>query len=157
VREFQRVLNPGEPAPGEGQAVDWHARARWRPVKGGSPELLLHLSLKAVVSRTCQRCLQPVALGLQAERDFLFAPTEELAESWDAQRDDADVLVLTRSLNLLDLIEDELLLAFPLVPRHETCPEPLPVPTDPADQADESQAPERANPFALLAQLKRGG
>ena len=50
------------------------------------------------------------------------------------------------------LIEDELLLALPLVPRHEQCPEPLPrafVEDDPAiDPAD--------NPFAVLAALKRG-
>jgi uncharacterized protein len=56
------------------------------------------------------------------------------------------------ALDLADMIEDELLLAMPLVPRHARCPEPLPrafVEDDPAsDPAD--------NPFAALAALKRG-
>ena len=58
---------------------------------------------------------------------------------------------LTRALDLRELIEDELLLAMPLVPRHEVCPEPLPVRTD-EDMPDDAP-----NPFAALAALKRPG
>jgi uncharacterized protein len=36
------------------------------------------------------------------------------------------VLALEPALDLKELVEDELLLALPLVPRHEVCPEPLP-------------------------------
>jgi len=45
-----------------------------------------------------------------------------------------------------------LLLALPLVPRHEVCPEPLVVPSA-AEATDGDDAP---NPFAVLAALKRG-
>ena len=47
-----------------------------------------------------------------------------------------------------ELIEDELLLAMPIVPRHEVCPEPL-VAT--VDELPDDPAP---NPFAALAALK---
>jgi len=129
-------------------------------VRGGQPELWLHLSLNTTVLRTCQRCLQPVALPMAVERDFLFAPTEAQAQAWDAERDDADVLVLSPSFNLLELLEDELLLALPLVPRHDTCPQPLVAPMgEPAAQGEGPESSpnelERDNPFAILAQLKR--
>ncbi len=153
---YIRLLEPGEPAPESGETVRWQARAERRPVRGGPPELWLNLQAQAVVYRTCQRCLQPVPVPLKVERDFLFAPSEAQAEAWDAERDDADVLVLTKSLNLLELIEDELLLALPLVPRHEACPEPLVTP--PAVEAPDKSSPENKNgdnPFAILAQLKR--
>jgi uncharacterized protein len=52
-------------------------------------------------------------------------------------------------LDLLPLLEDELILAVPLVPRHERCPEPLPLP---ADEPDEMPA---EHPFAKLAALKQ--
>ena len=148
---FERLQAEGEPPAGPTEMVEWQARAQWRPVRGGAPELWLHLAVKARVGRTCQRCLHPVALQVQAKRDFLFAPSEERAAAWDAERDDADVLVLTSTLNLVDLVEDELLLALPLVPRHEACPEPLP-PSAAADTEPGSE--EKPNPFAVLAQLK---
>jgi uncharacterized protein len=59
---------------------------------------------------------------------------------------------MTRSLDLVSLVEDELLLALPLVPRHEVCPQPLPM--SHGDDVQEEPAP---NPFAALAVLKRGG
>jgi uncharacterized protein len=48
-------------------------------------------------------------------------------------------------------VEDELILALPLVPRHDACPQPLAAPAT----AEEPLA-ERPNPFAALAALKRG-
>jgi len=159
--ECTRLLEPGEPLPPPEALLHWKALAEHRPVRGGAPELWLHLALHTTVQRTCQRCLQPVALSLALERDFLFAPTEAQAEAWDAERDDADVLVLTKSLNLLELAEDEVLLALPLVPRHDACPQPLVAPAEQAapsadPSADPSpEEPKRDHPFAILAQLKR--
>jgi len=50
------------------------------------------------------------------------------------------------------LLEDELLLALPLVPRHDVCPEPLARAF--RDAADVAEAAE--HPFAALAALKQG-
>ena len=55
----------------------------------------------------------------------------------------------SRRSTCASLVEDELLLALPLVPRHEVCPEPLPI-------EPEAEAPASAHPFAALAALKRG-
>lgn len=152
-----RLRQPGEPEPDPLAELHWHATAEHRPVRGGAPELWLHLSMHTTVLRTCQRCLQAVAVPLALDRHFLFAPNEAQAEAWDAERDDADVLVLTKSLNLLELVEDEVLLALPIVPRHEVCPQPLVVPSCDTQTPTEvsPEEVERDNPFAILAQLKR--
>jgi uncharacterized protein len=151
-----RLQQPGEPEPESTTMLHWSAHAGYRPVRGGAQELWLHLALHTTVHRTCQRCLQPVALSLAVERDFLFAPTEEQAQAWDAERDDADVLVLSKSLNILELVEDELILELPLVPRHDACPQPLVAGNSAPDGGKmSSKVKESDNPFAVLAQLKR--
>lgn len=138
--------------------VEWSAQASREPVKGGAPRLRLHLQARALIGRTCQRCLQPVSLDLAIDRHFWFAPNETLAEQWDAESDD-DVLVLARSLNLHELIEDELLLALPIVPRHEQCPVTLPHRVGEDDLLGPSEGaeddPPADHPFAALARLRR--
>jgi len=99
----------------------------------------------------CQRCLKAVAVPLATERSFLFVHGEDAAAQLDTDSED-DVLALTRALDLRELIEDELLLALPIVPRHEVCPVPLVAPVD-----DEGVVEEKPNPFAALAALKRSG
>jgi uncharacterized protein len=134
----------------ETDLVTWRARGERRAVRGGQFQAWVHLEAKARVMLECQRCLAPVAAEVDAKRSFLFVHGEETAAELDADSED-DVLALTRSLDLRDLIEDELLLALPLVPRHETCPQPLLQSETPA--AAEQEAP---HPFAALASLKRG-
>ena len=164
LADFSRLLED-EAGDAPRPPVAWQAQFAQRPVKGGAPELSLRLQAQATVRRTCQRCLQPVALALEVDRRFLFAPNEEQAEAWDAEAEE-DVLVLSRSLDLMALVEDELLLTLPIVPRHEACPEPLnpalsPVSSAAQDPQTTESAPDlspkeekRDNPFAVLAQLK---
>ncbi len=137
---------PGDGAPA---AVAWSARGEQRPVTGGEPEVWLQLQAETAVWLQCQRCLQPLHEPLAVARWFRFVATEEEAERLDETSED-DVLVLPRSLDLQDLLEDELILAMPLVPRHGTCPQPLP--TSVGEEALEDEPP---NPFAALAALKR--
>jgi uncharacterized protein len=133
----------------EGDAVAWQARGEWRRASGSEGQPWVHLTASARMALVCQRCLGQVAEPLHVARSFLFVPGEDAAAQLDADSDD-DVLALTRALDLRELVEDELLLALPLVPRHATCPEPLTVPQGP-DIADD-----KPNPFAVLATLKRG-
>ena len=141
-------------APADGAArpdVGWRASGERRVLAGAGAQPALSVGADTEVTLECQRCLQPMRVSLQAARRIFFVYGEDAAAALDADSDD-DVLALTPALDLADLIEDELLLALPLVPRHEHCPEPLPrafVEDDPAiDPAD--------NPFAVLAALKRG-
>lgn len=139
---------PGDaPAPAR-----WRARGEQRPVTGGAPETWLHLQAEAQVPLECQRCLQPVSESLAVDRWFRFAASEDEAARLDEESED-DVLVASARFDLLELVEDELILALPLVPRHEICPQPLPLGAPEA--AAEPAADERPNPFAALAALKK--
>jgi uncharacterized protein len=131
--------------------VVWAARGEQRRV-GGELQTWMALRLHARLKLTCQRCLGAVEAPLDIERRFRFVDGEDQAAALDAEQDD-DVLARSRAFDLHQLAEDELLLALPIVPMHETCPEPLRV-TDAA--ADEDALP-RANPFEALAGLKKAG
>ncbi|MEK8049905.1 DUF177 domain-containing protein [Ideonella sp. DXS22W] len=133
--------------------VRWQAAGERRPVTGGEAELWLSLSADTRVWLTCQRCLQPFEVPLSLSRRIRFVRGESQAEALDAESED-DVLALSRSLDLRELVEDELLLDLPIVPRHAVCPQPLPT-GSPADEAGEAASP-RENPFAVLRQLKTG-
>ena len=130
--------------------VRWSLEGEERARRGAEPEVWLHLSAEAEVQLTCQRCLRPVHEHLQLERSILFVRSEDEAESLDPDSED-DVLALPRHLNAKELIEDELLLALPLVPRHDVCPKPLTAPT----QELEEPLEEKPNPFAALQALKK--
>lgn len=138
-------------AAGESDPIAWHARGESRAVRGGQPQIWLHIEAMAAVKLECQRCLAPVAVGVDVKRSFLFVHGEEAAAALDSDTED-DVLAMTRALDVRELIEDELLLALPLVPRHEVCPQPLMQGESPLPA--EEEAP---HPFAALAALKRGG
>jgi uncharacterized protein len=135
-----------------GAPVHWQAEGQQRVVTGGAPEIWLRLSAQAAVSMRCQRCLGAMAVPLDVDRWIRFVAGAEEAEALDAELED-DVLELQRHTDLVELVEDELLLALPLVPRHEECPEPLPMPAQ--DDAPAAEAQERPNPFAALAKLKK--
>ena len=152
LSELDRLADTAHPdaRPAPADCARWSARSESRPMRGGAPQTWLHLSADTTLSLVCQRCLGPLLTRLQTQRDFLFAPDEASAAELDADSED-DVLAMTRSLDLRALVEDELLLALPLVPRHEVCPEPLPL------DHDAPLAEPVANPFAALSVLKRGG
>lgn len=133
------------------QDIRWQASGSRLPVTGGEAELWLHLQARGGVWLTCQRCLQPFTEALAINRRLRFVRGEAAAEALDAEIED-DVLALTKSLDLRELVEDELLLALPIVPRHEICPQPLPVPLGEARAPDD--VPARENPFAALQRLK---
>ena len=130
--------------------VTWRADGSQRLVRGGQPETWLHLRAQAGVVLECQRCLQPVQQMIEIDRHFRFVAGEDEATRLDEDSED-DVLVLPPSLDLATLVEDELILALPLVPRHEACPQPLPMSVADAGALAEDDEP---HPFAALAALR---
>jgi uncharacterized protein len=134
------------------EPVAWTARFEQRREICAAPRAWLRLQARAGVARECQRCLQPVLLSLNVDRAFAFAPTEDEAAAQDADSED-DVLVLSRQFDLRELVEDELLLALPIVPMHEHCSAPW-LSAQPGEAAADD-AP--AHPFAALAALKGSG
>lgn len=117
----------------------------------GVDEAWIHLEAEVTLALTCQRCLSPVDATVRFERDFRFVATEELAAIEDEESDE-DVLVLSRNFNLAELVEDELLMALPVAPKHAVCPVPVKLQAADSDFVDEPA--EKPNPFAVLEQLK---
>lgn len=137
---------------GQHQQVRWHLRGLLTPVTGGAPRIGMTLTAAVDLPLLCQRCITPVVESVRAERTFAFVADEATAEALDEESEE-DVLVLSRDFDALSLVEDELILALPLVPRHQVCPQALPDSVE--DEAFE-EASQRPNPFAKLAALKKG-
>lgn len=84
--------------------------------------------LGAELDAICQRCLQPFRLPLEADVNVSVAdsplPATQPGSSLDQDASELDEADLDGLGNLADLVEDELLLAIPFLPRHELseCP-----------------------------------
>lgn len=119
----------------------------------GRPCVAGHLT--ATLLLECQRCLE--VFPLPVERDWRVALLAEAGE--EALLDDGEDarLVSDEGMPLAELIEDELILAVPLVPKHPAgavCELPVEgmIEEPPVEDFDEPED----NPFAKLSRLKRG-
>jgi len=131
--------------------VKWQARGETVPEVGVKDQVWLHLEVHAALPLLCQRCLSPVLTPVDVDRSFRFVSDEATALALDDEEEE-DLLVISREFNVIELVEDEVILAMPLVPLHAACPEPLQMSAQSPqfDQEDEK----RPNPFAALAGLK---
>jgi uncharacterized protein len=132
--------------------VRWKAVGRAQALPGANDATWLDVDVNACIPQICQRCLRLAHIEIAFDRVYRFVATEKQAAAEDELAEE-DVLAVTRSLDLMDLIEDELLMAMPLIPMHEVCPVTLP--TEAAD-ANFVEGDERRNPFGALAGLKKG-
>lgn len=135
-------------------AVEWQACAELRAGSGPGPEadVWLHLEAAATVPLTCQRCMGVVITSVNVDQWYRFVATEQIAMAEDDESEE-DLLVMEPQFDLLAVLEDELLMALPLVPMHEVCPV---IPQLSAGGSVEvTEASEKPNPFAVLAQLKK--
>ena len=132
--------------------VQYTARGMTRAERATGDQAWLSLTAEVAVPLICQRCLSPVDVQVQVEREFRFVATEAIAEVQDEESEE-DVLVLSRDFNLLELIEDELLMALPVVPKHTVCPGAVKLQV--ADPDFVEDVAEKPNPFAVLEQLKK--
>jgi uncharacterized protein len=125
--------------------IDW-------VLQGGKNHLgypQLSLSVSGEVKLMCQRCLSPFSFEIQSESTLVLVENEADVDAVDAQLDDdaIDVIVGSRSMGILELVEDEALLSLPLSPKHERCPDKA--------VSDASSAKEDASPFAVLKNIKQ--
>ena len=115
-------------------------------------DIWLHLTADTSLPLTCQRCMSTVQTPLQVNQWYRFVASEDIAMAEDDASDE-DLLVLSPQFDLAEVLEDELLMALPLVPMHDICPE-LPALSAGVLDALKSVA-DKPNPFAALAQLKK--
>ena len=132
--------------------VNWQAAPELRVGNAGQLDIWLHLTADTLIPLTCQRCMSVVQNALQIDQWYRFVASEDIAMAEDDSSDE-DLLVLSPQFDLGELLEDELLMALPLVPMHDTCPE-LPVFSTGALDVPTAVA-DKPNPFAALAQLKK--
>lgn len=111
------------------------------PALTGVMEGLLHLQ--------CRRCDKPYATNLRHELDLRLVSSEEEEER--LMQDCEPYWVQDDELALRELLEDELLLALPMLPRCDSCEN---IVNGAAPPAAPEQEPRRENPFAALKKLK---
>ena len=146
---FKRLQEEAQgAAPGP---VRFTALGELRSDGGQAEQVWLVLEAEVALPQICQRCLGPVNVPVRVAREFRFVATEEQAEAEDEEADE-DVLVLTRDFDLLELLEDELLMALPVVPKHDVCPQPVKLQAVDADFVEPED--KKPNPFAVLQQLR---
>ncbi len=131
--------------------LSWSARGEVRADEASAEQVWLHLTVEVSLPLTCQRCLGPADIAVSVQQSFRFVGSEEAAEEQDEEAEE-DVLALSKDFNLADLIEDEVLMALPVVPRHEVCPVELKLTVE--DPGFEVASAEKKNPFAVLAKLQ---
>ncbi len=130
TRLADMIVNPGDTVEID---LKFHQTGRMPVVTG---------HVRADLKVECQRCLDPVDIVVdQAVRLGLVTSLDEGA----LLPEEYEPLVLEQErIRLADIVEDELILAIPAIPRHEHC-EMCEI------QKDEF---ERPNPFAVLTNLK---
>jgi uncharacterized protein len=79
---------------------------------------ILTLVVDTTVMLLCQRCLEPYRQALSVERVFPIARDEAQLELWERDDPLLDAMVADPELDVLTLVEDEILLSLPVVPRH---------------------------------------
>ncbi len=124
--------------------VRWVLRAQLRGLPGGGTQPIAELEVEAELPLQCQRCLSTVRVPVVDHARFRLVDVEP--ELSDAELEgDEEALCAAAPLDLRELVEDQLILALPLVPMHDSCPQPLAAPPQELSPS----------PFAALARLKQ--
>ena len=123
--------------------ISGEVRYRLEGVRGERGQSQLRLLLSGNLPLACQRCLGVVGFRLEVESLLELVPEGEELSQDELEDDSRDFLPVAGELEVASLIEDEVLLALPVSPRHEKCSLP-----------GDSEAGERMMPFAGLAGMK---
>jgi uncharacterized protein len=110
-------------------------------------------TIEATVELVCQRCLEPMRQPIRARASLGLVGSEAAAERLPEDYD--PLIVGDDPLFLSDIVEDELILALPIVPMHDEdgC-SAAGATSESAVKSDDSPQPVAENPFAVLRKLK---
>jgi len=105
----------------------------------------LRLEVNGELDLRCQRCLERLRLPLALQREIvLVAGADEFAQSED-EPESVDTIPAASRIDLRDLVEEEIILALPLAPRHAA---------GECELSAAEELPASDSPFAALARLK---
>ncbi|MBI1283479.1 MAG: hypothetical protein GC183_03960 [Thiobacillus sp.] len=79
--------------------------------------LFLQVSVQGKVGLVCQRCLGEMRHSVEIARVLHLARNEAELERLEAQPD-SDAILVGETVDLVDLVEDEVLLSLPLAAKH---------------------------------------
>jgi uncharacterized protein len=104
----------------------------------------LRLRVEGTLQLRCQRCLEALAFEVKVEDLLVLAATLSEIHAEPADAHAPDRILAGKEMPLRELVEDELILALPYAPRHESCA--------PRAAAQEEHG---GSPFASLRGLMR--
>ena len=135
--------------------VIWPARFELRFAREDGGQAVVTGWVEMTLRLTCQRCMEEMDLPVNSSIGWGLLRTD--AESAELADHLEPVVVGDGSIRPWDLLEDEVLLAIPHVPRHseETCPGRTGSQSA-GSSTPHGGAPEKPSPFAVLAALKAG-
>jgi uncharacterized protein len=105
------------------------------------------LAVQGDVNLVCQRCLQPFGYHMDSSTMLVLGKDDADADGIEEVLDDEsiDVIVGSQTCDIMQLLEDEALLALPQAPKHEVCPD---------TKLLDALKSEKVSPFAALKSLK---
>ncbi|MEW6514731.1 MAG: DUF177 domain-containing protein [Pseudomonadota bacterium] len=119
----------------------------YRLEREGETRLGLHLRVSGRLRLHCQRCLAEFEFDCVIDNRLLLIPPGAEWPEEELESDDFDAIPASRELSAMSLVEEEVLLTLPLVPRHADCQPPIGI-----SGAEMESEP---SPFAVLAGLKK--
>jgi len=138
-----------------GDGFHWQIKTHFVDSPGSEPQQILEIAVKGRIHLVCQSCLQDCGLDLSQESRFVMVATEAEADAFPMEDDQQEPLVASQHYDLLSLIEDEILLSLPLIPKH---PEGACQPHASSFGAggEATDTPEKPqNPFNILKNMRK--
>lgn len=131
--------------------VSREGEVRYRIDGGHDPRgwPMIRIRVAGSVVLACQRCLGPMRLALDIGRGLVLVDSEGALADVAEEPADLDEIVAPGELDILSLVEDEILLALPIAPRHE--------PDECGEGISGGSGTGEESPFAALAALKARG
>ena len=79
----------------------------------------IELKILSGLTLTCQRCIGLFDFQINSRSRFIITPTEDELVEISQEAQDINMMLAENELDLIEFVEDELLLALPMVPLHE--------------------------------------
>jgi len=92
---------------------------RGMPEQQGRPAL--RLKVDGTLTLVCQRCLGALEFPLRIEVSLLLAATQAEIDAEPLAAEGPESIAAGKDMPVQALVEDEVLLAIPIAPRHEAC------------------------------------
>lgn len=85
----------------------------------GRPSLCL--GVRGTLQVRCQRCLEPMPVRVDEEEMLVLAATQAEIDADPTDAEAPDRLLASKAMKVIELVEDQLILALPYAPRHDRC------------------------------------